>query len=70
MLIGAIIGFALSMTISAIAVAIAQSQVNEHNNSRLLVAARGRAKLTINYGVIIIRTAMFTSIGAIIGYFC
>lgn len=69
MMIGALIGFTISMVLTSITLMGLQAQVTKHNSSALLVAARGKAKLTVHWPVLVIKTLTFTSVGAVIGYF-
>ena len=69
MLIGALIGLVVSLTLSWFEVFALQAKVNKHNSSALKIAAYGRAKLNFYWHVFVIKTSLFVAVGALIGYF-
>lgn len=71
MLIGALIGFSIYSVYVMIVITYMQSVVDRHNNALggALAQLYGKAKLNLNYGMIVIKACAFTSVGAVIGYF-
>lgn len=68
MLIGAIIGLAIYSVIVVINLGMIRAEVNRHNNG-ISGRLKGRARVIIHYGQIVITSIAWMSVGAVIGYF-
>ncbi len=71
MLIGAVIGLAVYSVLVVLNIAYIQHKVDRHNSALngALARLKGRARVRLYYGQIVIKGIAFVSIGAVIGYF-